>query len=72
MFKKSFAVNISAALFYIALGIEFAWGGVTYACGMSSDLSSSTLNHVVFACGSIKYLSETVAMSEDCVMVKSM
>lgn len=45
--QKSCAVNISAGLFYIALGIELRGGKIPYACGMSSDLHSFTLNHML-------------------------
>lgn len=48
--------------------MEFGGEEKTHACGVSSDLHIKS--HVVFACGSIEYLSETVATSEDGVMVK--
>lgn len=69
--ERSCAVNISTGLFYIASGMEF-WGGkITSACSMSSDLFHNK-SHVVFACGSIEYLLETVATSEHSVMVNLM
>lgn len=70
--QKGHAPLTFQQVYFISLrGWSFGGGKITSACSMSSDLFHNK-SHVVFACGSIEYLLETVATSEHSVMVNLM
>lgn len=67
--ESSCTINISADLFYIAVGMVYFGGEKSHLPVMACHLTFHNKSRVMFACGSIEYLWRTVATCEDGVLV---